>query len=278
MRSPYHLPVTLNLSQVFVRYPSVDDAASTLIKFFSSRATAEQDVPQHILLKTPTPWIAVHAWGNNAAPEAAEYLSRVLEAQAVWFGLAGRVLAYRLRHYQHGRKTDEAQSPPEIFGAPEPFALPAYVDAERDLLAKLGDLPANYVYLRADEIGMDPDGEPDAIALLAAPWKEKGFDSKRFRHRPPRATSGIRTLFDRQDSEKQVVADEVVLRGTWDEERGRGLLALLESMAKRRAIPAGWKYVYVLSSAAGPALLKPLGELFAREKQTRQWSYELAIE
>ncbi len=275
------MSVTINLSQIFVRYPSAADTAGALEKMLASRAKGEQETPQHVIVETGTPWLAIVAWGNNAAPETAEYLSRALEAQAMWFGLAGRVLACRLRKYQHGKRIDEWTSPPELFGAPEPFALPAYVDVEAMLISKLIDdgLPAAYLYLRADELGMSPrtgDSAADAIALLAASWKESGLEQKAFVHRRPRRGAGlVRTLFDRFDEAKQVVADDLHLRGTWDEARGKSLLALLQSMMNRRQIPEAWKYVYILPASE---IAQPLGALFAREKAGMGLSYELAVE
>lgn len=273
--------MTVNLSQFFVRFPSASDAAGALEKMLASRAKGEQETPQHAIVETGTPWLAIVAWGNNAAPETAEYLSRALEAQAVWFGLAGRALACRLRKYRNGKRIDEWTSPPELFGAAETFPLPEYVDVESQLLAKLIDdgMPAAYLYLRADELGMSPrtgDSKADAIALLAASWKESGLEQKPFVHRRPRRGAGlVRTLFDRFDDAKQVVADDLHLRGSWDEARGKSLLALLQAMANRRQVPEGWNYVYILPASE---LAKPLGELFAREKKGMSLAYELAID
>lgn len=273
--------MTLNLSQVFLKYPDVFGAAGALRLHLASRAKSDQDVPQHILAATGTPWLALFAWGNSASPEIAEYLSRALECHATWFGLAGRSLAYRVRRFHLGRRTDEINSPPELFGQPEPFALPAYVDVEKELLDLLlrDGLPPHYLYLRAQELGISGEaGDPDAVAVLDAPWSEARVEEKRFLHRKPRREGRApRTLFDRFDDEKQVVVDEVVLRGTWDDARGRSLLLLLKSMAQRREIPPGWRYVYLLAGSAGPALLKPLGELFAREKASLG-GFELSVE
>jgi len=273
--------VTLNLSQVFLKYPDVFGAAGALRSHLASRAKSDQDVPQHILVATGTPWLALLAWGNSASPEVAEYLSRALECHATWFGLAGRSLAYRVRRFHLGRRTDEINSPPELFGMPEPFALPAYVDVEKELLDLLlrDGLPPDYLFLRADELGMSgDDGDPDAVAVLGAPWSEARVEEKRFLHRRPRRDGRApRTLFDRFDDAKQVVADEVVLRGTWDESRARSLLKLMHSMARRREVPAGWRHVYLLAASAGPDLLTPLGELFAREKASYA-GLELAVE
>jgi hypothetical protein len=271
--------VTLNLSQVFVRFPSAPEAANMLQRMLAPRAKGDQETPQHVVLQTGTPWLAIVAWGNNAAPETAEYLSRALESHAIWFGLAGRALAYRLRKYQHGKRVDESVSPPELFGAPEPFTLPAYVDAESELMSKLiaDGLPPEYLYVRTDELGMSPrsgEAEADAVAVLAAPWKESGLEQKPFLHRRPRHDGRtVRTLFDRFDDAKQVVADDLVLRGTWDEARGESLLRTLQAMAQRRTVPAGWKYVYILPACD---IAQPLGELFAQRKGAL--GYELAIE
>ncbi|MBI4564461.1 MAG: hypothetical protein HY716_07205 [Planctomycetes bacterium] len=269
--------MSINLSRVFVRYPEVVGAAQALRVHLGAQARSRSDLPRHFVVSVGGGWIGVYAAGNSSSPSLAQYLSRALEAEALWCGLAGRSLACRLQRYRLGRQVQEQLSPPGLFGADEVRLLPAYGDAEREVYLWLNEagIPEPYRFLHAEELGArDAAGAPDAVALSpAAEWPD-GIKEEEFRHRIPHSTAnGIRTMFDRFDEKSSVVEDDVIVRGAFDEMRGRHLLETLAKMAARRRIPPGWSFRYALSSPDGEALVDALLSLYARERG--RWEYEM---
>lgn len=249
--------MSINLSQAFVRYPDVKDAAEVLADFQRKGA----DSPEFIAARTPGGWIAVLATDDAPPPAAAQALSRALEARAVWFGLAGSALAYRLRRYELGRLAEEAAEPPEIFGGEGPSKLPAYRDAELVLLERLREqkIPDEYLYLLARELGMS-GGEPDAARV-------RGGRVEPFSHRvPKRPAEGVRTLFDLYTDGEEAVTDRLELRGAYDEARAEQLLRTLERITRRRSVPGGWTVRYAVSSA-DPDLPAKLAALHAKARR-----------
>lgn len=267
--------VTLNLSQVFVRYPDLVGVGQALEPYALARLRAAVEVPRLLAFSTDTPWIAVLAVGNNPPPELAQFLSRALEADAIWAAVAGRALAYRWQVWKLGRRAEESTVPKDLFDAPETRPLPEYPDAELDVDRRLDSagVPGGHRFLFAEELGDAGDGRADGLVVEPGPERAEDLVSRSFAVRVPRRPAGLRTLFDRFDAERSVVEDEVLLRGQWDEGRGRRLLELLERMSARRTRPKGWTYRYVLESPEGMALLRPLLALHAG----RKWSYELAL-
>jgi len=246
--------VSINLSQGFVRYPDLKDAAEVLSEF--QRRVPE--APRLLAARTSGPWIAVLSEDDDLPPDAVQSLSRALEARAVWFGLAGCALAYRLRRYALGRLAEEAAEPPELFGGGEPGKLPAYPDAEQVLQRRLREdgLPPAYLYLFAREVGMS-GGDPDAARI-------RGGQIELFPHRvPKRAAGAVRTLFDLFTDGEEAVTDRLELRGAYDEERARALLRTLEAITRRRAVPEGWRVRYRVT-AADPELAGRLAALLGR--------------
>jgi len=270
--------VSLNLSHVFVRYPDVKGVGQALEPWLAARLKSQSDLPRHVCVPTGSPWIGVFATGNASPVELAEHLSRALEAHALWFGLSGRALAYRFRRLQHGRTLDDTLVPPELFARDDVFRLPPYPDAEEELALRLRKegVPDAYVFAMAEEFGASARGEPDAVVVAPAPWSESGLQQEPFAHRMPKRPPGTRTLFERFDEEKTTVADSVVLRGTFDEERARALLFTLQRMTLRRTVQPGWTVRYELESPQGPALLEPVAALYAKERGPKRLSYELA--
>jgi hypothetical protein len=262
--------VSLNLSHVFVRYPDVAGVAEVVEAHLRPLVRERHDIPRHVCVATGSPWIGVFPAGDSAAPELAERLSRSLEAHALWFGLAGRSLAWRIRKYAHGRLAEDLLSPQELFSNGDDFTLPPYLDAEaavHERLTKEG-IPDPYVLAFSAEFGADDRDEPDSAVVAPASWSDSGLTRESFAHRLPRRPSGVRTLFDQFDDERTTVTDAVVLRGRYDEGRARSLLALLARLAARRAVPPGWSVSYRLESPAGPALLDPIHALAATVKPT----------
>ena len=230
--------MSLNLNQIFVRYPDPKDAAELLLASGRSEPL--------VVTRTGGPWLAVLGGDNTLPQELAPLLSRALEAQALWFGLAGDTLAYRLVRYELGKEAERIAEPAELFQPDGPLILPAYKDVELELHRKLlaFGIPAAYVYLFAEEVGVaggDP-GTPDAAAL------RKG-SVETFRHRvPKRLEEGVRTQFDLYKDGEQTVYESLTLRGEWDEERGRGLLRTLAGICRRRALPPDWTVRFLLSA------------------------------
>jgi hypothetical protein len=258
--------MSINVSQIFVRYPDEEDAAEILADYQRARRGS----PSFIVARTPTPWLAVSAGDNAPAPEAAQILSRALEAAAVWYGLAGNTLAYRLLRWEHGRELERVQEPPEIFDPSAAPILPAYRDVEEELYRRLrsAGLPGEYVYLFAEEIGVSggATGNADAAAI-----REGAIE--RFRHRVPRrGADAVRTLFDLYKEGEQTVTEMLHLHGEFEAARAEQLLRTLEAVCRRRALPAGWKVRFLAGSARDPKLGARLAEAHARGR----FSFELA--
>jgi hypothetical protein len=257
--------MSINLAQAFVRYPDVRDAAELLRGTFpkdEAGATA-------VVSATGTPWLSVCGRGNDVAPEAARALSRALEAQAVWYGLAGGSLAYRLLRYEHGREVERLLVPEEIFGAGPPARMPEYRDVEEELYRRLRGLgiPADYVYLFVEEIGVagGAKGEPDAAAVRPG-------ETAAFRHRVPRReTDRPRTLFDQYREGEQSVTETLRLAGGYDEGRARGLLAVLDGMVRRRALPPGWTVRFAATSPETPDLAARVASLHAKGRHAYEF-------
>ena len=265
-RPAYHPSrVSINVSQVFVRYPDEKDAAEVL-------AGLQRKAPgglTYVVARTPTPWLAVSSGDNAPAPEAARLLSRALEATAIWYGLAGNTLAYRLIRYELGRETDRVLVPEEIFQPDAAFALPAYRDVEQELYRKLRDagIPAEYIYLFVEEIGV-AGGEkesPDAVTV-------RDGSVEPFRHRVPhRGSDAVRTLFDLYKEGEETVYEMLHLHGDFDETRAEQLFRTLEKVCRRRSLPPGWKVRFMAGSVRDPAL----GPRLAGAHSRGRYSFEL---
>lgn len=268
------MTVSLNLAQAFVKYPDVAGAASTAAGYLAASAKELGSNLRMILVATPGPWIGVYAEGNNSAPAIAQYLSRALEAEAIWFGLAARSLAYRIQRFKLGKRIQETTEPPGLFGPDGPGVLPIYPDAEQVVYAALGEagIPEAYRFLHAEDLGAKSSGSNDAVQIRVAP---EGAEEQAFAHRPPSARPGIRTLFDRFDEEASVVEDDLVLRGSFDPERARALFGTLRKIHGRKPPPAGWTYRFAVESPDGQALLDPILALYAAERKAGRASFEL---
>jgi hypothetical protein len=222
-----------------------------------------------VVTATGSPWLAVCGAGNAMAPEAAQALSRALEAQSVWYGLAGGSLAYRLIRWELGREAEHLRVPEEIFAEGPAEKMPEYRDVEDELYRKLRGLgiPADYVYLFIEEVGVaggDP-GVPDAAAARRGEVGE-------FRHRVPRrGLDRPRTLYDLYREGEQSVTETLRLQGPWDEARGRHLLSVLETVRRRRKLPDGWTLRYAATSPGDAGLVEKLGALHAKGR----YGYEL---
>ncbi len=256
--------MSLNLNQIFVRYPDPKDAAELL------RDARREEA--FVVAKTGGPWLAVLGGGNTLAQELAPLLSRALEAQALWFGLAGHTLAYRLVRYELGKEVERIAEPAELFTPDGPLILPVYKDVERELHQKLRALgvPADYVYLFAEEVGAagGAAGEPDAATVRQGAMEA-------FRHRVPRrGEDGVRTQFDLHKEGEQRVYESLTLHGGWDEERGRGLLRTLAAIRRRRAVPPDWTLRFLLSSPKAPDTALQLLKLHAAGKH----DFEMGVE
>ena len=266
--------MSLNLAQAFVRYPDVAGAASTAAGYLAGSAKELGSRLRMVLVAAPGAWIGVYAEGNNSAPGIAQYLSRALEAEAVWFGLAARSLAYRLQRFKLGKRIQERTEPPGLFGPDGPGALPIYPDAEQDVYVALGEagIPEAYRFLHAEDLGAKPSGTSDAVQIRVGP---EGAEEQAFAHRPPSARPGIRTLFDRFDEEASVVEDDLVLRGSFDPERARALFGTLRKIHGRKRPPPGWTYRFAVESPEGAALLDPLFTLYAEERKAGRAPFDL---
>ena len=252
--------MSLNLNQIFVRYPDPKDAAELLLEVQKRKKPAQT----FVVAKTGGPWLAVLGGDNTLPQDVAPLLSRALEAQALWFGLAGNTLAYRLIRYEHGKEVERLLEPAELFTPDGPLLLPAYKDVELLLHKKLRALgiPAEYVYLFAEEVGVaggDP-GTPDAAALRQG-------TVELFRHRVPRrGEDGVRTLFDLHKEGDQRVFESLALHGEWDEERGKSLLKTLAGICRRRSLPPDWTVRFLLSAPKTPDTAVRLLQLYAAGK------------
>ena len=266
--------MSLNLAHAFVRYPEIAGAASTAAGFLAAEAKERGQGPRHILVATG-PWIGVYAEGNNTAPGLAQHLSRALEAESLWFGLAGRSLAYRVQRYKLGKRVEERTEPAGLFGSEGAGPMPLYPDAEADVFEWLGKaaIPEAYRFLHAEELGARPSGPADSVQIRVGP---EGAEEQPFAHRPPAiATPGIRTLFDRVDEAASMVEDDVIVRGVYDRDRALALLGTIQKMGGRRRPPTGWSFRYVLQSPEGATLLDPVSEVYRIERQTGRVSFDL---
>ena len=260
--------MSINVSQIFVRYPDEKDAGEVLAAYL---AGGGERPPSFIVVRTPGPWLAALSADNAPAPEAAQLLSRALEATALWYGLAGNTLAYRLIRYAWGREVERIQEPPEIFEPGASFALPEYRDVEEILYRKLRaeGIPADYVYLFAEEVGAGGGGR-EAARTDAAVVRAGRIEP--FVHRVPRrGMDAVRTLFDLYREGEQVVYEMLHLQGAFDEGRAQQLLRTLEGVCRRRTLPPGWKVRYLAGSARDPELGRRLAAAHARGR----FSFEL---
>lgn len=258
--------MSINVSQIFVRYPDWKDAAEVLADY----QHRSHGVPSFVVTRTSSPWLAVCAGDNAPAPEAAQVLSRALEASAIWYGLAGNALAYRVIRYGLGRETEKVLEPAEIFKPDAEFVLPAYRDAESELYQRLrgAGLPPEYLYLFVEEIGVSggPPGPADAATV------REGSVAP-FRHRVPRRSSDrVRTLFDLYREGEETVYEMLHLHGEFEEARAQQLLRTLEEVCRRRTLPPGWKVRYLAGSVRDPRLGRLLAGLHGRGR----FSFELA--
>jgi hypothetical protein len=254
--------VSINISQIFVRYPDEKDAAELL----ADPQRRGPGRPSFVVVRTRTPWLAISAGDNAPAPDVAQSLSRALEAEAIWYGLAGNTLAYRLLRYEHGRETQRVLEPAEIFRPDEAFPLPVYRDVEEELYRKLREagLPAEYIYLFVEEIGV---AGGDLPGTDAASVREGRVDL--FRHRVPRRGSdGVRTLFDLYKEGEETVYEMLHLHGAYDESRAQHLFRTLEEVCRRRNLPPGWKIKYMAGSTNDPELGPRLAQLHAAGRFT----------
>jgi hypothetical protein len=266
--------MSLNLAHAFVRYPDVFGAASMASGYLAGELKERGSGPRTILVATPGPWIGVYAEGNNLGPGLPQLLSRALEAEAVWFGLAARSLAYRIQRFRLGKRVEETTEPSGLFGPEGPGLLPLYPDAEQEVFARLGQsgIPEPYRFLHAEELGARRSGPPDSVQIRVGP---EGAEEQPFAHRTPTGPAGLRTLFDRFDEAASIVEDDLVVRGTHDPERGRALFATLRKITARRTPPPGWTFRYAIESPEGGALLDPLLAQYAEERKAGRAPFEL---
>ena len=252
--------MSINISQIFVRYPDEKDAAALL----SARQEGTPSAPAFLVARTGTPWLAVCSSDNMPAPETARHLSRALEGTALWFGLAGNALAYRLIRYDLGREAEKVLEPPEIFQADGVSLMPAYRDVEAELYARLraAGIPQEYLYLFMEEIGVSggDTGLTDAAVV-------RNGAVENFVHRVPRrSTDGVRTLFDHHKEGEQTVYESIRLQGEFDNARAKQLLQTLETICKRRSLPPGWKTRFVLDPQPAPDFVMKLMAVHAAAK------------
>jgi hypothetical protein len=266
--------VSLNIAHAFVRYPDIAGAAATASAYIAAAVKERGASLRIVLVATPDKWIGVYAEGNNSAPGIAQYLSRALEADAFWFGLAARSLAYRVQRFKLGKRVEETTEPAGLFGPEGPGVLPVYPDAEQEVYARLGQagIPEAYRFLHAEELGAKAKGVHDAVQIRVTP---DGNDEQPFAHRVAAGQTGIRTLFDRFDEGASVVEDDLVVRGTFDADRGRALFATLRKIHARKRAPEGWTFRHAVESPEGPALLDPLLALYAEERKASRAPFEL---
>lgn len=257
--------MSINISQIFVRYPDEKDAAALL----ASRQDRSAGAPSFLVARTGSPWLAVCSGDNTPSPDMARHLSRALEGTSLWFGLAGNALAYRMIRYDLGREVEKILEPPEIFQADGASQMPAYRDVESELYGKLRALavPQEYVYLFMEEIGVsggDP-GRTDAAVV-------RNGSVENFVHRVPRrSVDAVRTLFDHHKEGEQTVYESIRLQGAFDNARAKQLLQTLEQICRRRSLPPGWKVKYVLDPEFDPNFAMRLAAVHAAGR----WSYEV---
>jgi hypothetical protein len=259
--------VSINISQIFVRYPDEKDAAALL----ASRQDRAAGAPSFLVARTGTPWLAVCSGDNTPSPDTARHLSRALEGTSLWFGLAGNALAYRLIRYDLGREAEKVLEPPEIFQTEAAPQMPAYRDVEAELYAKLraAGIPQEYIYLFMEEIGVsggDP-GRTDAVVV-----RNGGVEN--FVHRVPRRSlDAVRTLFDHHKEGEQTVYESIRLQGAFDNARAKQLLQTLEQMCRRRSLPPGWKVRFVLDPEPDANFVMRLMAVHAAAKFTYELSH-----
>ena len=258
--------MSINVSQIFVRYPDEKDAAALL----AARQGSSPGSTSFLVARTGTPWLAVCSGDNAPSPETARHLSRALEASSLWFGLAGNALAYRLIRCDLGREVEKTLEPPGIFQVEAEPQMPAYRDVEAELYGKLRALgvPAEYIYLFMEEIGVsggDP-GRTDAAVV-------RNGHAENFVHRVPRRSlDAVRTLFDHHQEGEQKVYESLRLQGAFDHSRARQLLQTLEQMCRRRSLPPGWTVRFVLDPATDSDFAMRLVAVYAAGK----YSYDLS--
>lgn len=260
--------MSINVSQIFVRYPDEKDVAALL----AAKQTPGPGSPSFLVARTGSPWLAVFSGDNAPSYETARHLSRALEGQCLWFGLAGTALASRFIKYDLGREVEKVLEPPEIFQVEPTGVMPAYRDVEQELYAKLRGygIPQEYVYLFMEEIGVS-GGDPsrtDAVVI-------RNGSVEQFLHRVPRrSVDEARTLFDHHKEAESTVFETLHLQGDFDHGRARQLLQTLEAMTRRRRLPAGWKLKYRLEPELDPDFVMRLIAIFAAGK----YSYDLTRE
>jgi len=250
--------VSINISQIFVRYPDEKDAADVL-------AELQRKSPgglSFVVVRTPTPWLAISSGDNATSPETARALSRALEATVLWYGLAGNTLAYRLIRFELGREAEKILVPEEIFQAEAAAVLPVYRDVEAELHGRLlgAGIPAEYIYLFVEEIGISAQegGAPDAAAV-----REGRVQT--FRHRVPRrGSTEVRTLFDLYKEGEETVYELLHLHGSFEPSRAELLFKTLEGVCRRRSLPEGWKVTFMAGSVHDPELGRQLQDAHAR--------------
>jgi len=258
--------LSINISQIFVRYPDEKDAAALL----GARQNPAPGTPSLLVSRTGTPWLAVFSGDNMPQHEIARHLSRALEGTAIWFGLAGNTLAYRMIRYDLGREAEKVLEPAEIFQDDGVSLMPAYRDVEAELYGKLraAGIPSEYIYLFMEEIGVsggDP-GRTDAAVV-------RNGIVENFVHRVPRrSVDAVRTLFDHHKEGEQTVYESLRLQGGFDNARAKLLLQTLEQMCKRRSLPQGWRTRYVLDPVPSADFVMKLMAVHAAAR----FSFELS--
>lgn len=260
--------MSINVSQIFVRYPDEKDVAALL----ASRQDRSPGTPSYLVARTGTAWLAVCAGDNAPSPDMARHLSRALEGTAIWFGLAGNALASRFIRYDLGREAEKTLEPPEIFQTEPTSVMPAYRDVEQELYKKLRELgiPQEYVFLFMEEVGVSGGnpGTTDAVII-------RGGNVEQFVHRVPRrSVDEVRTLYDHHKEADQTVLETLRLQGAFDHSRARQLLQTLEAMTRRRRLPPGWKTKYRLEPDLDPDFIMRLVAVFAAGR----YSYDLTRE
>ncbi|HEV3026344.1 MAG TPA: hypothetical protein VG457_02170 [Planctomycetota bacterium] len=260
--------MSINISQIFVRYPDEKDVAALL----AARQDRSPGSPSSLVARTGSPWLAVCSGDNAPSPETARHLSRALEGTVIWFGLAGNALASRYIRYALGNEAEKTLEPPEIFQAEPAAVMPAYRDVEQELYVRLRGLgiPQEYVYLFMEEIGVSggSPGSTDAVVV-------RNGTVEQFVHRVPRrSVDEVRTLYDHHKEGEQTVFETLRLQGAFEHGRARQLLQTLEAMSRRRRLPPGWKLKFRLEPDLDPDFVMRLVAVFAAGR----YSYDLTRE
>lgn len=260
--------MSINISQIFVRYPDEKDVAALL----AARQDRSPGAPSALVARTGTAWLAVCGGDNAPSPDTARHLSRALEASSIWFGLAGNALASRFIRYDLGREVEKTLEPAEIFQTEPATVMPAYRDVEQELYVKLRGLgiPQEYIYLFMEEIGVSggSPGTTDAVVV-------RNGTADQFVHRVPRrSVDEVRTLYDHHKEGEQTVFETLRLQGAFDHSRARQLLHTLEAMTKRRRLPPGWKIKYRLEPELDTDFVMRLVAVFAAGKYSYDFTRE----